>query len=227
MASAGERLAAERSAGAASEELREGSPCSAAPEGTGEGDRAALCNSGDESSSKASDVSGGGEASGGAVCPPETAAAQTAASASGEAAGSHEAPPVPLTLKGRIALLKEEQRALRASSKAKTREIRNTERKSKRLKAKVGCLTDEDLNEVLRARAEAKAVVSAKAKAAPTGAATAGQSRSPALKRPLTAKEMGGAGYTPGLKRRAERGTASPDPAGLRERLERRRAEAE
>ena len=72
--------------------------------------------------------------------------------------------------------LKEEQRALRASNKAKTREIRNAERRSKRLKEKVGGLTDEDLNEVLRARAEAKAVASpkagARAKASPKGGAS-------------------------------------------------------
>ena len=60
-------------------------------------------------------------------------------------------------MKARNALLKEEQRRLRATSKAKTREIRNAERRSKRLKMKVGGLTDEDLNEVLRAGAEAKA----------------------------------------------------------------------
>ena len=92
----------------------------------------------------------------------------------------------------------------------------------------MGCLTDEDLNEVLRARAEAKAVVAAKAKAVPTGGDTAGQSRSPALRRSLTAKEMGGAGVTPGLRRRAERDSAgSPDPIGLRQRLESRRGDAE
>ena len=71
---------------------------------------------------------------------------------------------------------KEEQRALRASNIAKTREIRNAERRSKRLKEKVGGLTDEDLNEVLRARAEAQAVASpkagARAKASPKGGAS-------------------------------------------------------
>ena len=54
-------------------------------------------------------------------------------------------------------MLKEEQKQLRATSKAKTREIRNAERRSKRLKAKVGGVTDDDLVEVLRARAEGKA----------------------------------------------------------------------
>ena len=72
--------------------------------------------------------------------------------------------------------LKEEQRALRASNIAKTREIRNAERRSKHLKEQVGGLTDEDLNEVLRARAEAQAVASpkagARAKASPKGGAS-------------------------------------------------------
>ena len=77
--------------------------------------------------------------------------------------------------------LKEEQRALRASNKAKTREIRNAERRSKRLKEKVGGLTDEDLNEVLRARTEAKAVASpkagARAKASPKSEASSRRRR--------------------------------------------------
>ena len=85
-------------------------------------------------------------------------------------------------MKARIALLKEEQKQLRAYNKAKTREIRNAERRSKRLKMKVGGLTDEDLNEVLRARAEAKA-----AAAKPAGgdgrASTGGESRSSPLMR--------------------------------------------
>ena len=68
-------------------------------------------------------------------------------------------------MREKILALKKEQRALRASNKAKTREIRNAERRSKRLKAKVGGLTDEDLNEVLRARAEAKALATPKAEA--------------------------------------------------------------
>jgi ribosomal protein L12E/L44/L45/RPP1/RPP2 len=102
--------------------------------------------------------------------------AATAAEASPGASGSASGAPAPSiasspTMKEKILALKEEQRALRASNKAKTREIRNAERRSKRLKTKVGGLTDEDLNEVLRARAEAKAVASpkagAKAKASP------------------------------------------------------------
>ena len=227
MACAGDTLAEELPTGATFEELCEGSPCGATAAGTADEDRTGLSNSGDESSSKASDVTGGGDASGGAVGPSEAAAAETAASSGGEAAGSHEAPPVPTTLKGKIALLKEEQRALRASSKAKTREIRNTERKSKRLKAKVGCLTDEDLNEVLRARAEAKAMASAKAKAGPTGGTTPGQSRSPALRPTPTAKATAGPGSPSGLKRPADRdAVASPDLTGLRQRLESRTAGA-
>ena len=79
-------------------------------------------------------------------------------------------------------MMREEQRQLRATSKAKTREIRNAERRSKRLKEKVGGLTDEDLVEVLRARAEAK-TASARPAGARTQAPTGEESRSPPFKR--------------------------------------------
>ena len=76
--------------------------------------------------------------------------------------------------------MREEQKQLRATSKAKTREIRNAERRCKRLKEKVGGLTDQDLVEVLRARAEAK---SASAKPRNPTAPTGQESRSPPFKR--------------------------------------------
>ena len=82
-------------------------------------------------------------------------------------------------------MLREEQRQLRATSKAKTREIRNAERRCKRLKEKVGTLSDQDVVEVLRARAEAKAGSGQPAErraSAPSG----GESRSPPLKRTVT-----------------------------------------
>ena len=79
-------------------------------------------------------------------------------------------------------MLKEEQKQLRATSKAKTREIRNAERRSKRLKTKVGGLTDDDLVEVLRARAEAKHAAGKQAVSA-RGASGEGESRSPPRKR--------------------------------------------
>ena len=100
----------------------------------------------------------------GADRPTTGTAAEASLGASGSASGvaAPASAPAP-TMKEKILALKEEQRALRASNKAKTREIRNAERRSKRLKEKVGGLTDEDLNEVLRARAEAKAIASPKA----------------------------------------------------------------
>ena len=61
-----------------------------------------------------------------------------------------------MTMKGKIFQLKEEQHKLRTENKAKSREIRNTERRHKRLKTDIGGPADDDLNEVLRARAEAK-----------------------------------------------------------------------
>ena len=94
----------------------------------------------------------------GAARPSEEQSPEETPGASGSAIG----PAAPktssaLTLKSKILQLKDEQRRIRAENKAKSREIRNTERRSKRLKSRVGSLTDEDLNEVLRARAEAKA----------------------------------------------------------------------
>lgn len=209
MADAAEQQREQSPAGEAAAELREGTSSAAASEGSGEGDLSGLGGSADEGDSKGSEAMGGGDPKDGADRPSKGAAlSHAAASSSGPATGASAAKAAPLTMKAKIALLKEEQRALRASNKAKTREIRNTERRSKRLKAKVGGLTDEDLNEVLRARAEAKALGAAKAKVSPTGTGSAGQSRSPALKRALTAQEMGGAGYTPGLRAR------EPTPPG-------------
>ena len=115
---------------------------------------------------------GNGSASDGAARPSQAAAATSPAGSSGTASGSSASDLGGLTMKARIAALKEEQRRLRATNKAKTREIRNAERRSKRLKMKVGGLTDEDLNQVLRARAEAKAVAAKPAGGA--GRATSG-----------------------------------------------------
>ena len=124
------------------------------------------------------------EASGsdGAARPSDTADAPWPPRSSATAAGS-AAPEDPRpTMKARIAMLKEEQKQLRATSKAKTREIRNAERRSKRLKAKVGGVTDDDLVEVLRARAEAKAAAGKQAVSA-RRASGEGESRSPPRRR--------------------------------------------
>ena len=125
-------------------------------------------------------VRDGSEAAVDGAVRPTTGAANEASTGSGGSASGAPAPPSTpaLTMKEKILALKEEQRLIRASNKAKTREIRNAERRSKRLKEKVGGLTDEDLNEVLRARAETKANAApktgakakAKAKAMPGGA---------------------------------------------------------
>ena len=128
---------------------------------------------------------GNGNSSDGAARPCEAATATAPPGSCGAASGSSAPNPPPLTMKGRIFLLKEEQKQLRATSKAKTREIRNAERRSKRLKGKVGGLTDEDLNEVLRARAEAKGAA-AKHAATASRATAKGESRSSPLKRGAT-----------------------------------------
>ena len=73
--------------------------------------------------------------------------------------------------------LKEAQRKLREENKIKTKEIRNAQRRSNRLKSKVGGLTDDDLNAVLRMRAEAKA--QALALVRPNTKASAKDMRSP------------------------------------------------
>ena len=80
-------------------------------------------------------------------------AASDAAASSGQAAGIAAAPP-PLTMKKRIAALKEAQKLLKEDSKRYAKDIRNAERRSKRLKARVQGLTDNDLSEVLSLRAE-------------------------------------------------------------------------
>ena len=118
----------------------------------------------------------------GADRPTSTTAVEAASGSGGPSIGPVAPAPAPtLTMKEKILALKEEQRQIRAKSKAKTREIRNAERRSKRLKDKVGGLTDEDLNEVLRARAEAKALAAPKAKA--KAKAKAGHCDAPAPKR--------------------------------------------
>ena len=123
----------------------------------------------------------------GAARPAESAATSAASASSGSASGDRAAEPAApaLTMRANILQLKQEQRELRASNKAKTREIRNTERRSKRLKSRVGGITDEDLNEVLRARAEAKAAA-AIPKAAAKSRSSGGRTTRPPVKRAVS-----------------------------------------
>ena len=60
------------------------------------------------------------------------------------------------TLRSRIADLKKEQALARARNKELTKELRNKQRRNKRLKEKVGGLDDADLIDVLRMRDEKK-----------------------------------------------------------------------
>ena len=69
------------------------------------------------------------------------------------AVGIATGPPA-LTTRQRIAALKEAQKLLKEDGKRVTKDIRNAERRSKRLKTRVQGLTDSDLSEVLSARAE-------------------------------------------------------------------------
>ena len=119
-------------------------------------------------------------ASDGATRPSEGGTFQVQGVSSGSASGHAfpiKAPPPEPTMRTKILALKEEQRKLRAENKIKTKEIRNAQRRSNRLKSKVGSLTDDDLNEVLRMRAEAKA--QALALVRPNTKASAKDMRSP------------------------------------------------
>ena len=71
----------------------------------------------------------------------------------------------PSTIREEIEKLKGEQKALRAEAKKRARDVRNAERRSKRLKGKVSGLTDKDLDEILRIRADAKAAAAQRAPA--------------------------------------------------------------
>ena len=76
-------------------------------------------------------VGGGkGSASDGAARPSEAATGAASAGSSGAASGSSAPQSTPLTMKARIALLKEEQKLLRATSKATLREIWSAETRS-------------------------------------------------------------------------------------------------
>ena len=68
-----------------------------------------------------------------------------------------------VTIREHIEKLKGEQKALKAEAKKRSRDIRNAERRSKRLKGKVSGLTDKDLDEILRIRADAKAAAAQRA----------------------------------------------------------------
>ena len=128
----------------------------------------------------------------GADRPPSSPATEATSSASGSSIGpsASVAAASPVTLKMKIQQMKEDQRALRLAGKTKARDIRNAERRSKRLKNRSEALTDADLNEVLRARAEAKANVG-KGKAKAKSKAAGDQSRSPGLKRGSSSLGLG------------------------------------
>ena len=69
-------------------------------------------------------------------------------------------PPQPVArsvIKSAIEKLKEEQRKLADEKKSVNKDLRNMQRRKKRLRVKVQNLTDEDLVEVLRQRSESKA----------------------------------------------------------------------
>ena len=61
-------------------------------------------------------------------------------------------------MRARIAELKAEQKKIREENQKCARDIRNAERRSRRLRTRVMGLTDRDLNEVILARAEKAAI---------------------------------------------------------------------
>ena len=119
-------------------------------------------------------ASAAGSAAGASRTVDTTAAAATSPAASGQAAGSTAGSSSgTVSIRDQIDKLKEEQRVLKAANKDKVRHIRNAERRSKRLKGKVAGLTDEDISEVLRIRAESKAVAQCRAAKQPRRASSA------------------------------------------------------
>ena len=183
-ASGDERFSQDDEAGNTAAELAEASAEDVAPDATStSSDLAGTASTCAGESTR--DVEGNGGPSDGAARPSKAATDTSEASSSGEAARFISAAAAAPTMKARIAMLREEQKQLRATNKAKTREIRNAERRCKRLKEKVGSLTDEDLVEVLRSRAEAKTGTTQptdRRALLPSGE----ESRSPPLKRPAT-----------------------------------------
>jgi hypothetical protein len=73
-------------------------------------------------------------------------------------AGSAAAEEGPGTLRAKILMLKKEQADLKRARKQGQKELRNLERKRKRLSQKAKLLSDEDLLQVLSLRREAKAM---------------------------------------------------------------------
>ena len=73
-------------------------------------------------------------------------------------AGSAAAEEGPGTLRAKILMLKKEQAELKRARKQGQKELRNLERKRKRLSQKAKLLSDEDLLQVLSLRREAKAM---------------------------------------------------------------------
>ena len=115
------------------------------------------------------DAASSGGTIAGAGRPVESPAGTDSSSLScGSAAGAPARPSEPpATIREQIEKLKSEQKALKAEAKKRSRDIRNAERRSKRLKGKVGGLTDRDLDEILRIRADAKAAAAQRAPARP------------------------------------------------------------
>ena len=85
----------------------------------------------------------------------------------------------PMTMRTNILQLKEAQKKLREENNKYAREVRNTERRSKRLKTRVLGLSDADLNEVLRARAEVACLDTKRKKGAAKSSGNAQSSCSP------------------------------------------------
>ena len=139
-----------------------------------------------------------------------SAESSRAAASGGPTAGIAAASP-PVTMRQKIAALKDAQKLLREDSKRCARDIRNAERRSKRLKTRVAGLTDSDLSEVLSARAEKVALDALrKGQLSTKGAGSQRSSRSPiagGLRRSASAPDvLAGPGISPG--KAGNRGTS-------------------
>ena len=133
-----------------------------------------------------------------------------AAASSGQTVGI-AAESAPITMRQKIAALKDAQKQLREDSKRCQRDIRNAERRSKRLKSRVAGLTDSDLSEVLSARAEKVALDALrKGQVSSQGGGSQRSSRSPiagGLRRSASAADvLASPGISPG--KAGNRGTS-------------------
>ena len=160
-------------------------------------DRSPASTAGSQSSHATSAVSSGTDAAG----------ASASASSGGQAivsAEERERGPPASSITSRISAMKAEQQAQVVARRALAREIKNEERKKRRLRDKAQKLSDSELLQVLRLREDTRALSAARAAAASSQAAeeagTSGdQTEAAGASRPAASREA-----SPAKERREE-----------------------